>query len=583
MVTTSGTVDFENVVTADELAADISLLWRDWGQNFRNGWLEEKKELRNYLFATDTSTTSNKVLPWSNSTTTPKLTQIRDNLHANYMAALFPNSNWLDWRANDFDEENERKAAVIKGYMLNKTRQSEFDVTVAKIIADYIDYGNCFGKTEFVSDYTDVDGELIPRYIGPKLVRVSPYDIGFNPTAPSFKESPKIWKKIVGLGDIKQAVEMQPEESHLAGVFDAMITARNIIRTSDAEIHKSEGFVADGFDNITHYYDSDYVELLEFYGSIYDKARDVYWHNRHIVVADRAHILLNEAIPSWLGHDGFHHAGWRDRPDNLYAMGPLDNLVGLQYRIDHLENLKADVFDMIAWPVQKIRGDVDDYDYQPGEKIYVGDEGDVEYLVPDATALNADLQIDRLVTYMEQMAGAPQSSMGIRTPGEKTAFEVDTLSNAADRIFKHRTNHFERVFLEPALSDMLEQARRNLNTADTIRVLDDETGNEFFQQITREDLKANGKLIPIGARHFAERNTRVQNLTQLVNLKLSDPSIGVHLSGKRIAERLAEELNDPELFEANISVTEQLESSKVAEEAAVQFEEDQIVAAEQGL
>jgi hypothetical protein len=27
-------------------------------------------------------------------------------------------------------------------------------------------------------------------------------------------------------------------------------------------------------------------------------------------------------------------------------MGPLDNLVGLQYRIDHLENAKADALDL---------------------------------------------------------------------------------------------------------------------------------------------------------------------------------------------------------------------------------------------
>jgi hypothetical protein len=41
-------------------------------------------------------------------------------------------------------------------------------------------------------------------------------------------------------------------------------------------------------------------------------------------------------------------------------MGPLDNLVGMQYRIDHLENLKADVFDLIAFPPLKIKGYVED-------------------------------------------------------------------------------------------------------------------------------------------------------------------------------------------------------------------------------
>lgn len=57
----------------------------------------EWAELRNYIFATDTTTTSNNSLPWRNRTTIPKLTQIRDNLHANYMDALFPNDDWLSW------------------------------------------------------------------------------------------------------------------------------------------------------------------------------------------------------------------------------------------------------------------------------------------------------------------------------------------------------------------------------------------------------------------------------------------------------------------------------------------------------
>lgn len=80
----------------DSEAHVVASNWRQWVL-YRNKKIEEWKELRNYLFATDTRTTSNKKLPWSNSTTTPKLTQIRDNLHANYMAALFPRSKWLKW------------------------------------------------------------------------------------------------------------------------------------------------------------------------------------------------------------------------------------------------------------------------------------------------------------------------------------------------------------------------------------------------------------------------------------------------------------------------------------------------------
>ena len=59
------------------------------------------EELQGYLYATDTTKTSNSKLPWSNKTTLPKLTQIMENLVANYEATLFPNQDWLKWEAAD--------------------------------------------------------------------------------------------------------------------------------------------------------------------------------------------------------------------------------------------------------------------------------------------------------------------------------------------------------------------------------------------------------------------------------------------------------------------------------------------------
>ena len=154
---------------------------------------------------------------------------------------------------------------------------------------------------------------------------------------------------------------------------------------------------------------------------------------------------------------------------------------------------------------------------------------------------------------------------------------------AAGRIFQHKTAHFERVFLEPILNAMLEAARRNMDYADTVRVLNDDTGLYFFEQITKEDIKANGRIVPVGARHFAERAQRVQNLTQLYQLKLADPTMAAHLSGKEFARLMADELGEPALFGENVTVTEQMQTQKVATEAQVQFEEEQQIAIEKGL
>lgn len=577
------TVDLDSMIDPHSLAVEIADRWTTWN-NARQGKLEEWKELRNYIYATDTSTTSNKKLPWTNSTTTPKLTQIADNLHANYVSTLFPQQNWFKFHASDPDANTKQKRDVIQAYMENKITQSKFETTVNRLVNDYIHYGNCFATVEYVNDYTEYeDGSRTVKYVGPRLVRISPFDICFNPTAADFDQSPKIVRSLMTVGEIKRKIDETVDNAYYQEIFDKMMANRSAVSGSDVDMPKANAYTADGFGSLQEYYESNYVEVLTFYGDIYDADSGEFHNNRVITVVDRSYVIFNEQNPSWLGTAPVFHAGWRERPDNLYAMGPLDNLVGMQYRIDHLENLKADVFDQIAYPMLKIRGDVEDFDFAPAERIYIGEEGDVGYLAPDATALNADFQIQSLENKMEMMAGAPREAMGIRSAGEKTAFEVQSLMTSAGRIFQHKTAHFERVFLEPILNAMLEAARRQMNYVDVIRVLNSDTGLAFFQDISKEDIKGNGKIVPIGARHFAERARRIQTLTQLYQIKASDPTVAVHLSGKEFARVLTEELGEPSLFSENVAIKEQMDTQKVATEAEVQFQEQQEIMAEKGL
>ena len=99
------------------------------------------------------------------------------------------------------------------------------------------------------------------------------------------------------------------------------------------------GISIDGFGNLQEYYQSQYVEVLEFRGDYLDPVTNEIKDNYSITVIDRVILVCDKPIDNWLGKSSLVHVGWRYRPDNLWAMGPLDNLVGLQYRIDHLENL----------------------------------------------------------------------------------------------------------------------------------------------------------------------------------------------------------------------------------------------------
>lgn len=559
-----------NVLDRDQLASDIANKWQSWNDR-RRPWMEEKKELRNYIFATDTRKTANNVLPWKNSTTLPKICQIRDNLHANYRAALFPNDDWFKWEGYTEEDTDLAKRQAIEAYMKNKVRESGFVETISRLLYDYIDYGNVFADVEYVNeaDVDEVTGETIQGYVGPRAIRVSPIDIVFNPTAPTFKQTPKITRYIKTVGELKLEAEENPDKQWNLDVIKKIETVRQELAAFSAnDINKIDAYLVDGFGDLSEYYQSGFVEIIEFEGSINDAVTGKFLKDYIITVVDRSYVARKIQNPRWMQGSAKVHSGWRLRPDNLYGMGPLDNLVGMQYRIDHLENLRADAEDLSILPPIGIRGNVEDFEWGPMERIDLGDDGEIielgKNLGPVITAANDIAQYE---LKMEEMAGAPKQAMGIRTPGEKTAFEVQQLQNAAGRIFQDKVAQFEREIIEPLLNNMFEISKRNLDGADLIRVMDDDIGVVEFMNVTKEDITAKGKLRPVGARHFASQALLVQNLQGIFNSPVGQ-LVAPHVSSKAMASLIEEVfgLERFSLFSENVALFEEADRARMMNE-----------------
>lgn len=565
--------EITSLLSQNSLASQIARMWDNLQSN-RRAWLMEKKELRDYVFATDTTKTAVGALPWKNKTTLPKLCQIRDNLHANYMSALFPNDNWLKWEGHSVDASTVEKRKAIEDYMSNKLREGNFRTEISKLLYDYIDYGNAFYDTIWVNESTvDAEtGETIPGYIGPRLVRISPEDIVFNPLASSFDESYKICRYIKTFGELKLELDNRPELGYNKDIIEKADELRKQLASYTPEdLNKAASFAIEGFGSISDYLQSNYVEILEFEGSIHDPDSGELLKNVIVTVIDRLHVVRVAPMPSWLGKSSKGHVSWRQRPDNIYGMGPLDNLVGMQYRIDHLENLKADAMDLAVHPPLAITGNVEEFTWQPGAEIYIGEGGSINELGKNLNGvIAANNEIAILEQKMEEMAGAPKQAMGIRTPGEKTAFEVQTLEMAASRIFQNKITHFEVNLIEPAINRMLELARRMMDGADIIRVMDDDVGVVEFMNITKTDITASGKLRPVGARHFAAQATMLQNMMGVVNSALwQDPGVRAHFSGKAVAKMVEEMLGLEKfaLYQENAHVFEQAETQQMVSQA----------------
>lgn len=561
----------------DAQAAWVVDLWETFNNQRRNK-LEEWKELRDYIFATDTSSTTNNTLPWKNSTTIPKICQIRDNLFANYDSALFPNDNWIKWEAYSRKDAHKEKAKTIEGYMSNKVREGKFRLEFQKLLYDYIDTGNAFATTSFESRYkTMVDGSVVPDYVGPIVQRISPLDIVFNPLANSFDESFKIVRSIKTIGELKKLASVDPDQRFWEDVIERRFEIQRLAGGYSVEdFDKAVGYSADGFGNMYEYYMSDYVEVLEFFGDYHDSTTGELSTERLITIVDRSFTVRDVEIPTWFSGAPIRHVGWRYRPDNLWAMGPLDNLVGLQYRLDHLENLKADAMDLTVHPPLKVIGEVEEFEWGPGAEIQIDENGDVQELGKNLNGVMAAAsEMAAIEDRMELYAGAPREAAGIRTPGEKTLGEVMQLATAAGRIFQTKVTNFEIALLEPVLNDMLETARRNLDITDIIRIADSETATTDFLSVTREDIVANGVVRPVGARHFAKQAQDLQNFMMVANSPLW-ATVAPHTSAKGVTDFIDDVtgLQGYNIFSPNAGIMEAAEtqsmSNRVQEEVIVQ-------------
>jgi len=150
---------------------------------------------------------------------------------------------------------------------------------------------------------------------------------------------------------------------------------------------------------------------------------------------------------------------------------------------------------------------------------------------------------------------------------------VSTLSNASSRVFQEKTTNFEINIVESSLNNMLESSRRNLDTIDTVRVLDEGLGIDEFIKVSREDITAAGKLRPIGARHFATQQKLLQDLNNLLAGPLGS-KVSAHMSGKSLSTLINDvlQLDKYDIVSDNVAVFEEMETQRIVNQGQEDLE-----------
>lgn len=571
----------------DMMATEIASTWDTW-KGAKNKREEIKAEVISYLHAIDTKTTENDANEHNHTTHRPKLTQIYDNLMANYMMGLIPSDSFFQFEGEDEKSVDKQLKSYIEAYLRTKHRQmpggGKFRGRIKELIADWL-MGDCFARVSYItkSHQNPKTGEELPGYQGPVVYRINPNDIVFNPLAVSFKQSPKIIRSVKTLGELARDIEEHPEFNYQEEAFDKLLRDRNTAKEAkDKDMNEVVQLQYDGFGSYSDYIKGNEVEILEFYGDIYDTDNNKLLKNYCVTVFDRRYVARAEPTDTYDGYPAIFHAGYRKLYNNLYHMGALENLLGMQYYINHLENAKADAFDDMLMPDRVIAGFIEEEEGEKGEiTYYVDANGSVQNLAPDAQVLHADFKIAEIEDKMERYAGAPSEGVGIRSPGEKTKFEVGVLEGNRGRFFQHNMSSFEEDILEDIINAEVQLAREYLgSTRDTIRIDDETTGAKLFKNINKHQISGNGKLLPIGARHHARQSQLSQNLLQFQQAVLTaDQDMIQHFSSIKLA-RLWEELLEFErygLVEPFSRIPEQLQAQRLLMSAQRTLQEEGMV------
>ena len=504
----------------DVIASRISEQWFSF-QSKRSMNRGKWEEIESYLYATDT-TSLNTSGSYDHTTHIPVVAEIKEELESLIYSTVYPNEDFMGWKPYDLQAGTKDKREKVLAYIKNRHSLNGFEKVLRKLVQDLVTYGNAFVHVTHTNSGRD-------GYRGPVPKRISPYDIVFDPAATEFNNTTKIVRSVMTLGDFKKfADKVGLDESKTKEILQRRYQGQI---GSFIDTNKNKQFLPDGFTSLQSYYDSGVIELLWLYGDVWDDETEELHTDQCVVIADRTTLVMQEEAD---GH--IHKASWAEKPDNLWSQGPLDKVIGMNYQINHRENSKSDALDRFIFPDRVYIGDVEEiYDTSTGQTKYLAPEGGgVRDIVPDTTVLTADMHQDKLMALSREAAGLPPQLQGYRTPGEKTLGEVSQLMDAGMRKFMHKASQFEIDLLEPMIRSEIILARENFTSIVQAQTLD-ETGLPTFIEITEEDLKSNGVLVPVGARRFSVETKQLNMINTLANSNLGQ-LIGAHLNTYNLAQ-----------------------------------------------
>lgn len=556
-----------------QVASNIAYTWSEW-DGLREGAKRMWQEIDSYIHATDTMSIEGGQ-NFTHTVMIPVVSEIHEDLLAIMYSTIFPHNDWLGWKPYDQQAASVAKREKVLNYLKHIHALNDFYKVYRTLIDDLVRYGNPFVEVQSTDErMMKEDGTFSAGYVGAKPKRISPYDIVFNPKASNFDKTDKIVRSIVHVSELLDWYSGVVPEGDKEALRTTLRERKGSLSTgTTSNVNKDEQYVPSGFSSYENYITSGYVEVLTFYGDVFDEETYETHKNRMICVIDGNEVIVDKPLEGRRIFKG----SWKARPDNLWSQGALDSVIGLNYMINHRENSKNEAIDRFIHPDRLYQGEVEEvFDEVTGQMKYLAPEnGMVQDIQPNTAILSYNNEVASYLELARRAARLPQQLSGFRSAGEKTAFEVQTLNDGAFRGFINKAEQFEQDLLEPSVTAELDIARDNFQSVLQVSKKNEEGLVEFLE-VTEEDLKSNGKLVPYGSRRFSRLLQQQAGLNQLSQSQLGQ-MIAPHMSTWKVANAVEHVygFEDFDMFGKFVSVEEQLEAQEAQAMAQNEFAQSQ--------
>lgn len=538
----------------------LDLHWREcWATYF--GTHEAEDWLRNMTLH---QTLGDVGKDWRHKISQAKAYDVVETAIPYFKSATFPNEDWFDLRpvVPIPGEDVELFVRIMKAFIKSKLDTANFKRNWEVFLRQLCITGTSVislpwrMETKHTTQNILVRGtdgnELIERnlekivYNAPDMVVEDIFDIWLDPDSDDPNTCDFIRRFTLRRGEITRLIR--------DGVYPKA-TVGDVKRLK--AWRRGRGDERNDVDNFYHVETSalttDVIEIFEFWGTLEVMDEELY----DVVITWSGNTLLRVESNPYRGGRPFVFGRYTPIVQSPYGWGMLSPVLGNLHELNTLANCRLDGLEVTLQPTMLLQNDGTadpaDITVEPGKVISVGNIDGVRQLIMNNDFAAVSIQEEQLREEAIERRTGTSSFVGT-APGRSgervTASEVEATQSAGGSRLSGVYENIEREALYAVIQKCYDFAQQFQSYDEIVSVHGEDAQEILYAQVGMEQLAFNMQVIPIGAKHIANKEYGIRQLTDWLAVVNSTPQLAQYINWHEVAREVTRKFveENPERF-----------------------------------